>query len=233
MKNTLSKRVIEEIKNRGIEPRPRWHFLLRRSVIWSLAAFTTFLGGVAIAVIIFVFIDHDANARVYLDESTFEDLLHTIPYLWLAALLLLIGITQYAVRHTKFGYRYRAVRIVGAVVISSLMLGMVLSAFEVGERVQDFLVARVPYYNELVSTSKEVWSRPEKGLLGGTITAVIGSGEITLTDFHDKNWLVDIGRIDRADNSIVEPGSKIKMIGTQEDSATFRALRVLPWNKQI
>ncbi len=231
MNNKLPEKVIEEIKAQGIEPRPRWHFLLRRFVLRLFAVSTTVLGGIAVAVIIFVFIDHDASARVYLAESIFEDLLQTIPYLWLGTLLLLIGITKYAVRHTKFGYRYATSRIVGVVVVSSIMLGIVLSALEVGERVQDFLIERVPYYDELTSTSKDVWSRPEKGLLGGTITAIVGSEELELTDFQDKSWLVDIGEVDAESGSIIQPGVMIKMIGIQEAKTEFRAVRVFPWKK--
>ena len=231
MTDILPKKIIEEIKNRGIEPRPQWHFLLKRYVLWSFVALATGLGGVAIAVIIFIFIDHDANARAYLNESVFVDLLETIPYLWFGTLLLLIGITQYAVRHTKSGYRYTTGRIVGAVVVSSVALGIALSSLEVGERVQDFLIVQVPYYDELISTSKDVWSQPEKGLLGGMVTTVIGSEEIKLTDFHGKDWLVDIGRIDLVGNAIIQPGSIIKMIGTQENPSDFRAVRVFPWKK--
>ena len=229
MTNTLPEKIMQEIKNRGIEPRSRWHFLLKRSVLWSLATCATVLGGVAVAVIIFIFIDHDANARAYLDESIFENLLHTIPYLWLATLLMLVGITQYAVRHTKFGYRYATKRIVGLILMCSIALGIALSVLEVGEHVQDFLVTRVPYYDELISTSQDMWSRPEKGLLGGTIDVIIDAEEIKLIDFRGKSWLVDIGEIDDASLSIIQPRSMIKMIGTLEDTSGFRAVRVLPW----
>ncbi len=229
MNNKLPEKIIEAIKREGIEPRPRWQFLLKRSMLWSLATVATVLGGIAIAVIIFIFIDHDTNARAYLNESIFVDLLETIPFLWFGTLLLLIVITQYAIRHTKSGYRYTTARIVGAVIVSSVMLGIALSTMEVGERVQDFLAERVPYYNELTSTSKDVWSHPAKGLLGGTVTGVNSSEELKLTDFLNKDWLVDIGGIDVADRSIIREGLMIKMIGTQEDNSTFRAIRVLPW----
>ena len=229
MNNMLPEKIIEEIKNRGIVPRPRWHFLLKRSVLWSLVAIATIFGGIAVAVIIFIFIDHDANARAYLDESIFVDLLETIPYLWFGALFLLIGSTQYVIRHTKSGYRYTTARIVGVVVVSSVVLGIVLSALEVGERVQDFLVERAPYYDKITNTSKDSWSHPEKGLLGGMITEVVSSDEFKLTDFHDKDWFIDRSQIEDADVAIIQLGSTIKMIGTQEDTTTFRAVQVLPW----
>lgn len=231
MNNMLPEKIIEEIKNRGIAPKPRWHFLLKRSVLWSLTAISTALGGIAVAVIIFIFIDNDAGARAYLNESIFMDLLETIPYLWFGTLLLIIGITQYAVRHTKFGYRYTTIRIVGVVIVSSVLLGIALNTLEVGERVQDFLALKVPYYKELVSTSKDVWSRPEKGLLGGNITDVISSEEFKLTDFQSKDWLIDSGQIEITDGTIIKPGSIIKIIGTKEDSTTFRAVKILLWNK--
>ena len=229
MNNTFPEKIIEEIKKQGIEPRPRWHFLLKRSVLWSLAGLSTILGGIAVAVIIFIFIDHDANARAYLNESIFVDLLETIPYLWFATLLVLIGITQYVIRHTKFGYRYTTARIVGIVVVSSVMLGIVLSVLEVGERVQDFLAKKVPYYNELVSTSEDAWLHPETGLLGGTVTDVVSSDEFNLTDFHNKDWLIDKGQVDATDSAIIQLGAKIKLIGTVEDNSTFRAVRVFLW----
>ncbi len=229
MNNNLPEKIIKTIKRQGTEPRPRWHFLLKHSVLWSLATLATLLGGIAVAVIIFIYIDHDENARAYLNESAFVDLLETIPYLWFCVLFILIGITQYAVRHTTSGYRYTTKRILGVVFVSSLLLGAVLNTLEVGERVQDFLAKRVPYYDELISTSKDVWSHSEKGLLGGTVTGVISSKELKLTDFHNKDWLVDIERIDTANSSILREGSMIKMIGTQEDNTSFRAVRVLPW----
>ena len=229
MNNTLPEKIMEEIKKQGIEPRPRWHFLLKRSVLWSLAAIATIFGGIAVAVIIFIFIDHDANARAYLNESIFIDLLETIPYLWFGTLLLLIGITQYVIRHTKSGYRYTAARIVGTVVVSSVVIGIVLSALEVGERVQDFFVERAPNYDKITNTSKDAWSHPEKGLLGGTVTEVVSSEEIKLTDFHDKIWFVDRGQVDATDGPVIQLGAKIKLIGTIEDNSTFRAVRVFSW----
>ena len=228
MNNTLPEKIIEEIKNRGIVPRPRWYFLLKRSVLWSLVAIATILGGIAVAIIIFIFIDHDTNARVYLNESIFVDLLETVPYLWFATLLLLIGVAQYVIRHTKSGYRYATARIVGIVVMSSVALGIVLSALEVGERVQDFLAKKVLYYDEFVSTSKDEWSHPEKGLLGGTVISIISPEEFKLTDFRNKDWLVEKGQVDTTDGAIIQLGAKIKLIGTIEDNSTFRAVRILP-----
>ncbi len=230
MDKDISKGVIREMKKRDLTPRPRWQFLLKRWVFWLLAIISTILGGLAIAIIILVFIDHDVSARVYLEQSAFEDILLTIPYLWLMALAVLIGVTKYAVRHTKFGYRYTTARIVGAVLVGSMLLGIVLNAMDIGGRVQDFLVETAPYYNELTHTSKDAWSHPEKGLLGGTITTVVSSEEFELIDFRKKSWRVDTSEVEDMDDSIIQQGAMVKIVGTKKDSSLFRARQIFLWN---
>lgn len=229
MNNTLPEKIIEEIKKQGIEPRPRWQFLLKRSVLWSLAIFSTVLGGIAIAIIIFTFIDHDAGVRVYLKESAVDDILLSIPYFWLATLAILTGVTKYAVRHTKFGYRYATARIIAAVLIGSTLFGIALNAIDIGERVQDFLVETVPAYDALTYTSKDSWSQPEKGLLGGTVTGVVSSEYFELIDFHRKTWRIDMSELQDHNDVTIKQGVVVKIIGTKKDSSTFSAGQIFPW----
>ncbi len=224
----LPEKIVEEIKNRALVPRPRWQFLLKRSVVWSLALFAIALGGIAVAIIIFIFIDHGPSTRVYLGESIFEDLLQTIPYVWVGTLCVLVGISQYAIRHANFGYRYTTSRILLTVVMSSMVLGVALNALEVGERTQDFLVQRVPYYDDLIYTSKDAWSHPEKGLLSGTVTAISSATEFELTDFAGKKWTVDFEKANEG-TTLVQEGTLLKIVGAEEDMSTFRAVRILSW----
>lgn len=229
MNNTLPEKIIEEIKKQGIEPRPRWQFLLKRSVLWSLAVFSIVLGGIAIAIIIFTFIDHDASVRVYLQGSAVEDILLAIPYFWLVTLAVLTGVAKYAVRHTKFGYRYATTRIMAAVLIGGTVLGITLNVMDVAGSIQDFLVETVPAYDVLMYTSKDAWSRPEKGALGGTVTNIGNSEYFELLDFHKKTWRIDTRELQDHMNISVKQGMVIKIIGTQEDSSTFRAGQIFPW----
>lgn len=229
MNKGLPEKIIQVIKNRNIEPRPRWRFLVKRWVIWLFAVMATVSGSTAVAVIIFVFVDYDASTRMYLNDSIFVDLVRTVPFIWIALLTLLVGVTQYAVRHTNFGYRHRPLRIVVIVLIISVLFGFLLSFMEVGEQVQDFLIKRVPYYNQLSSSSKNLWLNPKKGLLGGVVTALVSEEEFILTDFKGKEWLIDRGSLDVVDRSVIVPGSIIKLIGTQEADSKFRPVRAFFW----
>ncbi len=230
MENKLSEKIIGEINEHHIKPKPRWQFLLKRWVLWLFALLSVVLGGIAISIIISLFFDHDATAQVYLKQSMVRDILLTIPYFWLITLAILIGICKYAVAHTKFGYRYATIKIVGAVIVLSVLLGLVFNAFDVGQQVQDSLIENIPYYDSIVYTSKDQWSHPEKGLLGGTITKVISPQEFTLLDFHKKYWNIDMSTLDSDNTSIIKTGAIIKVIGMEKDSNTFNAQQIFPWD---
>lgn len=230
MTNQLPDKIVGEIQRRNIKPRPRWQFLLKRWVLWSLAAGSMVIGGIAVAVILFIFFDHDPQARIFLEQSEFEDILLAIPYFWLAALAALIVVTKYAVRHTTFGYRYPAARIMGVVLAGSILLGAALNELDIGEHVQNFLSENVPYYGALTSTSKDAWSHPEKGLLGGTITAVISADEFELADFKKKNWRVVLNDVEGGDDLIIRKGALVKIVGTKQEGLFFRAKEIFPWD---
>lgn len=230
MNNILSEKIIEEIKRQGIKPRPRWQFLLKRWVLWSLAVFSAVLGSIAIAIIIFTFIDHDASVRVYLQGSAVADILLAIPYFWLITLAVLTGVAKYAVRHTQFGYRYATTRIITAVLIGSTVLGITLNVMDVTGSIQDFLIETVPAYDALIYTSKDAWSRPEKGALGGTVINIGNSDYFELLDFHKKTWRIDMSELQDHIDINIKPGMILKIIGTQKDNSTFRAGQIFPWN---
>lgn len=231
MNQLLRDKVIETIGKHGITPRPRWQFLLKSGVLWSCVACSMLLGGVAFAIIIFTFIDHDATTRAYLHGTVFEYALETIPYFWLMTLVLLIGITQYAVRQTAFGYRYTTWRIVSFALFGSVVFGIALQATETAERIQDFLTGRNPYYDARVDSSEDEWLHPEKGLLGGTVITLASPDEFYLLDFQGKTWLVDFSRVEQLGEGFTVSGSKVKIIGSPEDISTFRATKVLLWRE--
>ena len=232
MKDTLPEDIMKAIDERGITPRPRWHFLLKGSVFWSMATATVVLGSMAIDVIIFVVFDHDTEARAYLNQSLVEDILLTIPYIWLASFGLLIVLTRLIVRHMKQGYRYGITQVVCVSLAASMALGIAMNALDVGESVNEFLNESIPYYNSLVYTSKNEWSQPTRGLLGGTVLSDATSSEIRIQDFHHAEWRVDISGVEQSDG-FVQPkqGDVIKMVGKDTGNNTFQTEQLFPWQK--
>lgn len=218
---TISDKIVENIKVQHLLPRPRWHFLLKNLMLWSCALLSTVLGGIVLALIVFFFIDHDAVARLQLNETIFEDLLEVIPLFWLGSLAVLIVLSRYAVRYTTFGYRYSATRVVAFALSGSALIAFMLHITEVGERIQDFLVERAPVVMMGVNSMG-----PEQGFLEGTIQRLLGSDECELVDIEGRLWMVDLGSLDDSEQALVRPGFRVIMRGSLEDGATFRVARL-------
>ena len=218
---TLSDKVLENIKAQDLSPRPRWHFLLKNSVLWTCAIISTLFGGIALALIVFFFLDHDAVARVQLNDTFFEDLLETIPLFWICSLIARTVLSRYAVRYTTFGYRYSVVQVVAFTLAGSALVAFALHITEAGERIQDTLVQRAPLIMTGISNAG-----PEKGILEGTIQRLLSSDECELLDAEGKLWVVDLGPLDAGERALARPGSRVSVRGSLEDKTTFRAATI-------
>jgi hypothetical protein len=230
MTDALSGKIIDEIKQRGIEPRPRWKFLVLRFVLWLSAIFSTILGGITFAVIVFATVDYSAHVRTYLMDNVIGNFISATPFFWLISLVILVVVTRYGVRQTKFGYRYPTARIVGAVIMSSILLGTILTVANIGQKLQEYLDENLPYFEVITYTAKDAWSRPDMGYLGGSIIEVNGTKGFTLSDFHKKLWQIDSGELGINSINYIKIGAEIRIIGLRLGESEFEAKEVFPWD---
>ncbi|MCL5017283.1 MAG: hypothetical protein M1155_01290 [Patescibacteria group bacterium] len=230
MSEPLSNQIVEEIEKQKLTPKPRLHFLLKRSVLWFLAILASAIGAVAFSIIIFIFFDHDAEAAKYLHQSLIQEIMLSIPYIWILVFAAFIWVTKYSVHHTKTGYRYTTAKIIGIVLIINISLGLVLNAFDLGTKINDFLSDTIPYYDSLIYTSKTAWSDPENGLLGGYVLSANNSTEFSLRDFKNKIWriIIDPNETDDIGKNIATD-QEIKIIGVKENDTTFQAKQIFLW----
>ncbi len=223
MKTPLMQKVLDEIEKRDLEPRPRMLFVLKNTLWWGSAVGATILGGITIALVIFTYLDHDSFARAQLNETIFEDMLESVPFLWLFSLTLAVVAGKYAIRQTLFGYRYTTAHLVLGMLLGSAILGTLLHVLEAGERIQDFLVERVPYYDELTPGALVT----EHGYLEGAVTRFISSDECELVDKNGAVWVVDLGPLGATERSGMQIGGTVLLRGSLEDRSTFRAAQVV------
>lgn len=141
----LSQEIINKIEDENIQPKPRWHFLLRRSILWFFAVLSVAVGGLAVSVIIATFIDYDPSTRTV---PLVEDILQTIPFVWVIVLALFVVLAYYGIRHTKTGYRYSLFKICSAVILASILLGIILNAYDVSQNIQDYFSSKLPYIEQ-------------------------------------------------------------------------------------
>jgi FtsH-binding integral membrane protein len=132
--NSFSKEILQKIEERSIEPKPRWHFVLRNDFFYTIATLAVLTGGVAAAVMFYTFFDNDTIPGD-LNETLFEDFLQIIPYLWMAILAFFVGISYVSIRQTNEGYRYKTLKFLVISVLTSLLLGCILNLFDFGQLV--------------------------------------------------------------------------------------------------
>jgi glucan phosphoethanolaminetransferase (alkaline phosphatase superfamily) len=154
--NDLSKQVVEEIEARGMTPRPRWHFLIRRSVFWTLAVVSVLVGAVAFSVADYVFFDNEGVSVAVLLESPLEGIIQTIPFVWLFAFGLFAASAYLSLRHTRSGYRYRTAGVVLTVLVVTVALSIVLNLFDFGQGVHYFLLNHTSFYDALIHSNDDV-----------------------------------------------------------------------------
>lgn len=148
--NELSDAILKKLQSTGVTPTPRWHFLLKRSVFWTLAGMSVMIGSIACAVGIFVFIDNNEVLPVAMEQSQIADAAQNIPFIWLGVLILFTICAYMGFRNTRTGYRYATVKVILAVILASVMFGLVLDEFDFGRRTHEFLLSHTQFYDSMI-----------------------------------------------------------------------------------
>ncbi len=224
----LSDKILNKIEEERIEPAPKWNFLLKDYVLWSLFVFCAVLGSFAFAVMLYAFSQSDF--AILKKINAFNVWISALPYFWIAFLLLFLGAAYYNFQHTKRGYKYSPVMIVLGSIIVSLALGALMHNAGAGEKVDKLFEANIPNYPTCEMRRRQIWMHPQDGLLGGEIIDYKNMEDFVLKDFDDKAWNVKAARAIIAPMAAGEmrPGGRIKMIGKASNS-DFIAAEIKEW----
>lgn len=228
-----SQQVLAEIKLKHIAPIPRWIFVVKGISLWLLFSVTLVTGGIASAIMVYIFKNNDwdvydrANGLV-------QFLLLTMPYLWIIGLIVIIIIARYEFGHTHSGYRYATYMIIGVSVVASVMLGFGFDRIGLAQAMDELFVNNIPLYPMLSSHNgrEQIWSQPDRGLLSGMVVGKIDDQELELVDFSGKPWKVLLD--DMVIMRIIIPldlDDRIKIIGVNQGEAVFKAKEIRPWSK--
>ncbi|MGA2666744.1 MAG: hypothetical protein ABSE91_01470 [Patescibacteria group bacterium] len=224
---SVSKETIQKIRQEKIAPIPKWHFLLKNDVILAAAVTSALVGSIGVAVIIHVILNRDwflyTAAHRPLAPS---HLLSDIPSIWLILLVLTILLAYYNVKHSKSGYRYSAYWIVLGSLIFSLIFGALFNIIGLGARVDAGLAKDIPAYQSVENQTRELWSEPDEGRLGGTVTKISGQS-LELKDSSGKIWQVSTTEVQYF-GAPVKVGQEIKIIGEKTGDNTFDADEIHP-----
>lgn len=168
---SVSNKVLSTIEKKGIEPKPKWHFLIKEWFVWLVVLFALLLGSIATALTVYI-----ANAsRFMIKHIQFSDLnaiFTIIPFLWI--LLFIIGVfyTVYAIHSTKNGYKWNSYWLVCVAIGVSILFGISTYVYGIGGIIDNYLLKEAPFYKSLTSYHEKYWMNSDEGIVVGIVTEI-------------------------------------------------------------
>jgi hypothetical protein len=234
MTETLSKKTLDKIKKEHIAPKPKWQFLLKKTVLWALFVLSVCFGGIASAGIIFALGTNDWEIQERVAHTRLEFLLQTLPYFWIVVFLVFVFIAYYNFKHTPKGYRFRFAIILSANILLSVLLGFALIGMGAARHIENAAIKAIPYYNDITNAPRmRMMMRPEDGVLGGWIEEITNERLIILSDLNNFRWEIDITEIPEQQKERLKEGILIRVIGEMVNDNTFEAEQVLPLERPM
>ncbi len=231
-KDNLIERVLKNIEEKHLTPRPRYEFILKNYFFWTLGALAVAFGALAFSATLFEIQNVDWRLSVATHSSFFSFFLSAAPFVWIITLVLFILIGYINVRRTNHGYRYPLSIIAIGAVLTSIALGTALYAIGFGGRIDEAIGDHPPFYRPILATQREWWLAPEKGLLGGEIIkAAADLSSFSVKDFSGHVWNVDGSDLRGPDLATVARGGIARIVGVpvSATSTLFHACFVFPW----
>jgi len=190
---SLSEKVLKNIEQHHITPRPKWFFRVQNIVLWVSGAVFIVIGGFSFSVVIYMIKDSDWYICENMGNTFSGFLLLMLPYFWLIVLGILVAIANYNLKVTKNGYRFRLRTVVAFVLVMSVLIGTFLYYAGVGKAIDETFADRLPFYEEFVNKmnrDKRMWMHPDRGLLAGMVVSVDDKGKILVSDFNNDIWQI-------------------------------------------
>jgi hypothetical protein len=149
-----------------------------------------------------------------------------MPYLWILFLGIFVFIVYYNLKHTKTGYRYQIWFVIMIAILASMFLGSLFSLAGWGEKLDEVLEAKAPYYGEMMNPHLDFWSNPEEGRLVGIVSEMLDDGSLSLIDKDRKEWNVEI--VTEEIKMPIATGLPIRILGEKKSASQFKAKKILP-----
>ena len=184
----FNQNILEKIKAEKISPKPKWRFLLKNSLIWTLGAGSLILGAISTSLVFYMMTGEDSG--IGRGPNILEALFFVIPFFWIICLAIFAVSVFYYIKHTKKGYKYSAKQIILFIVAASLLLGGLLNLIGVDRLIDDELGERAPFYDRVINPRLDYWSNPDSGRLTGMVISQEDVDTYNLIDRNGEVWVI-------------------------------------------
>ena len=224
-----SQKLLNEINTKQIKPSPRWHFVLKNYIFWSVFLMFIILGSVAFSIILYAATESDFDL-LSSSGSKIEFLFSILPLLWILFLAIFFLVSIFGIRHTKTGYRYPLLKILSVNILLSVLLGVLFFYTGGAEKMERIFAENVPVYKSFEERMISRWSHPESGFLAGVILENRNNETILIEDFNGKQWEINIQNAVIRPRASLDLGEKTKIIGEVLEENIFAAQEIRRWD---
>jgi len=229
MEKDFSTSVLEEIREKKIQPKSKWHFILKEYIVWFVFFVNIFFGSLSVAVVLYLIEVSDWGLCPMTGSNLLGLVLITLPYFWLLAFLTFLLVAYYYYEHTKAGYRYGFIKIVFLNISVSVALGAGLYAVGAGERAEIEFAKRATFYKDMKVRQNQIWNKPEKGMILGVIREVdVENEQFILKDLSGESWLVEVSDTRMHRGVIIRRDFDVKVFGERQENKIFVARDIFP-----
>jgi len=223
-----SQKLLNKITAEQIKPSPRWHFILRNYIFWSVFLIFVVLGSIAFSIILYAITENDFDLLSF-SGSKIEFLFSVLPLLWILFLVIFSIISIFGIRHTKTGYRYSFLKILSFNILLSIFSGALFFYTGGAEKMERIFAENISVYKSFEERRISRWSHPENGFLSGLILENKSKDIILIKDFNGMKWEINIQDAFIRSKLYLNQGEKIKITGEILEDNIFTAQEIRKW----
>lgn len=225
MASSVSKKALEQIKEKDIQPRAKWQFVLKNILFWCAFVLSVFLGARFFGAALFILFEIEPELFVNSFGVFIKLMLGLFPFVWFSVFLLFVLLAVLGLQKTAGGYRISIKKLVFANIVSVMVLGGIFFVVGDGKRFEQ-QAQKLPFYTAIDQKREVFWGVPGDGRLVGKILSV-EEGVFVLEDPKQNTWLVLF-----AENFELVEGARVRVIGSvvdDGDKKVFEAEEVFLW----
>ncbi|OGG86185.1 hypothetical protein A2392_01855 [Candidatus Kaiserbacteria bacterium RIFOXYB1_FULL_46_14] len=232
--NDLKESILSRLEKEGIEPRSRLYWLSHEYALWGAWGATVLCGALALSVASFASLHIGYALYEAAHDNFLTFLFDALPYLWLVTFFLLVAAAYFNLRHTKRGYRYPIVLVVGSSIGFSVLGGGLLHWLGAGWYLDQMLGKAVPAYQSRAKFEEEMWQKPLAGRLVGQVVEEINEKEdfLDFIDADGESWHLNTEELREHDIKLLKSGEKVRILAATSSELSEDALyvcAVFPW----
>ncbi len=226
----LCTRVMDEITQKKVAPKPRWYFTLKNLFLWATGIGLLLVGSLSVSIIIFIITGSPWELRAFMGESHLGYLMQFFPFLWLVSFIVFLMTADFIFSRTKGTYKHSAIKVSLVILLASIVLGSLLHLCKVSKMTDQILGKKAPkLYQTLEKRKNGAMHRPKKGRVMGVVQSVHTDGSVNREHFiivhpeKEKELTIYTHELPQEKYELVQVGSKLLIIGKPAEKGAFHA----------